>query len=475
MQRSNLPRETLRTIWALVDNPSKGYINRVQFTTIIRLVSIACSPIYMGSVPTMERYYETIRQNIPLPAGLYTPTAAELEAKAAAAAVPAVVAPTPVQPVPAPAAYGVPTAAHAPVLVAPAVAPVASHPTVHVSQDDDLEFSDFAAAPPSPAKGVHHQPPVITSSIVVEDNDDDFGDFGSATVAATAASVPASVPAPSMGATASLDPYSTGYGDAYGYGGYGVEESNTSTTAPAATLDLDDILGDFKAAPAPVAASSAPVVLTSSKSVTAFDDAFGSLDLSVDNTPAVEPVVATAPVEMKVETSHSLSSENINISAPLSTGSVSAPNSAQPMIMRSQSSHLSNNNLMVMSSAPDTSVNKMSAFDDLAENDLQAAAEDWDEFEEADPNAATAAAVAPQAAVAPPDPVELDLLDVSQHVEVTPLPSATGSAVPSTSFATFGDNNDFGDDFGGFESAEFTPAGTTPLPVSSTNTDPAAS
>lgn len=73
LKQSNLPKDTLRTIWSLVDSSNKGRIDRDQFMKIIRLVSIHCSPIFAGSQPTLERYYDTVDdENITLPLALRT-------------------------------------------------------------------------------------------------------------------------------------------------------------------------------------------------------------------------------------------------------------------------------------------------------------------------------------------------------------------------------------------------------------------
>jgi Ca2+-binding EF-hand superfamily protein len=64
---SNLSKDILRKIWELADSERRGFVDRTQFTLIIRLVAIACSPMYAGSAPTMERYHKTVNDNIPLP------------------------------------------------------------------------------------------------------------------------------------------------------------------------------------------------------------------------------------------------------------------------------------------------------------------------------------------------------------------------------------------------------------------------
>ena len=68
LKNSNLSKEMLRKIWELVDSNNVGYINRLQFYTIMRLISISCCPIYAGSVPSLERYFTTAKDNIALPA-----------------------------------------------------------------------------------------------------------------------------------------------------------------------------------------------------------------------------------------------------------------------------------------------------------------------------------------------------------------------------------------------------------------------
>jgi hypothetical protein len=67
LKNTHLSRDILRTIWGLVDNKQMGKINRYQFYKVIRLVSIAISPLYAGSTPTMERYHNTAKDQFRLP------------------------------------------------------------------------------------------------------------------------------------------------------------------------------------------------------------------------------------------------------------------------------------------------------------------------------------------------------------------------------------------------------------------------
>jgi hypothetical protein len=90
LKGTNLSVDTLRTIWSVVDSGNKGKVDKVQFTRIIRLVSIAKSPIYAGSVPTMERYYKTAKDTFPMP-----PLTTSADAPAAAPASAPVAAPAP--------------------------------------------------------------------------------------------------------------------------------------------------------------------------------------------------------------------------------------------------------------------------------------------------------------------------------------------------------------------------------------------
>ena len=67
LSNSNLSRDTLRSIWGLVDAANAGYIDLHQFYKTIRLVAISSSPMFAGSPPTMESYYATVGMNINLP------------------------------------------------------------------------------------------------------------------------------------------------------------------------------------------------------------------------------------------------------------------------------------------------------------------------------------------------------------------------------------------------------------------------
>ena len=73
LKLTHLPRDVLKTIWGLIDKANLGYINKTQFNTIMRMVSIACSPIYMGSKPTFERLKATLYDDFPLPQTLTIP------------------------------------------------------------------------------------------------------------------------------------------------------------------------------------------------------------------------------------------------------------------------------------------------------------------------------------------------------------------------------------------------------------------
>lgn len=63
----NLSRDTLRLIWGLVDSQNTGCIDVKQFYMIIRMVAISCSSTYAGAAPSMETYYRTVEEIIPLP------------------------------------------------------------------------------------------------------------------------------------------------------------------------------------------------------------------------------------------------------------------------------------------------------------------------------------------------------------------------------------------------------------------------
>lgn len=67
LKSSHLPKDVLRVIWSLADSESKGSVNRQQFYNVIRLVSIALSPIYAGAVPTVDKYNDNIYQSFALP------------------------------------------------------------------------------------------------------------------------------------------------------------------------------------------------------------------------------------------------------------------------------------------------------------------------------------------------------------------------------------------------------------------------
>jgi hypothetical protein len=175
LSKSNLPKDTLRTIWSLIDNRNLGYVNKMQFNNIIRLVSICCSPIYMGSPPSMERLQKTLYDKIPLPPALCGAQVAEAPAASAAAPVP--------EPTQAPSAHhpGAPGPAHLPVgATAHMYALPTAGPLVHVDED---EFSDFSSAAHSVTTPMAMQPPPGASRL--DSALDDFGPMAGAAEAAT--------------------------------------------------------------------------------------------------------------------------------------------------------------------------------------------------------------------------------------------------------------------------------------------------
>jgi len=64
---SALPKDILRTIWELGDSDKRGYVDRAQFARMIRLVSVAQRPGFVAP-PTMDQYYASVRDVLPLPA-----------------------------------------------------------------------------------------------------------------------------------------------------------------------------------------------------------------------------------------------------------------------------------------------------------------------------------------------------------------------------------------------------------------------
>ena len=66
LKKSNLPRDKLRTIWALVDMQNRGFIDKNQFYVVMRLVSICHNIPDIGEV-TMESYYRTVRADFKMP------------------------------------------------------------------------------------------------------------------------------------------------------------------------------------------------------------------------------------------------------------------------------------------------------------------------------------------------------------------------------------------------------------------------
>ena len=154
LKKSNLSKQVLRSIWSLVDSQNLGRVNREQFTTIIRLVSIHCSPIFAGSTPTLDRYYDTVDDtNITLPFALCEATIADRKGKEVDKAV-----------------------SHAP--LSPSPNSQATQANVHPSlnapsfgsnrttTEDDEEFSEFTEAAVSvPAAGLTLPSLIVPASV----------------------------------------------------------------------------------------------------------------------------------------------------------------------------------------------------------------------------------------------------------------------------------------------------------------------
>jgi hypothetical protein len=66
LKKSNLHREILRKIWALVDTQNRGFIDKIQFYVIMRLVSI-CHNIPDMADLSMDTYYRTVYADFKLP------------------------------------------------------------------------------------------------------------------------------------------------------------------------------------------------------------------------------------------------------------------------------------------------------------------------------------------------------------------------------------------------------------------------
>ncbi len=71
MKRSNLQKEDLREIWALVDSSKRGKLDRDQFVTVVRFLSVLCDATYRGRKPSVELYNSAVQN-------LYVKTIVEL-------------------------------------------------------------------------------------------------------------------------------------------------------------------------------------------------------------------------------------------------------------------------------------------------------------------------------------------------------------------------------------------------------------
>ena len=148
LKKSNLPKDVLRSIWSLVDKENLGKVNFEQFTIIIRLVSIHCSPIFAGSAPTLDRYYDTAEDiNVRLPYALCEAVVVEKQSQNIEIAPPASIS-TNSQPLALTADQVLPSYAYSSSVVPEFSNQPSYYPTY---ANEDEEFSDFTAAEAPPA------------------------------------------------------------------------------------------------------------------------------------------------------------------------------------------------------------------------------------------------------------------------------------------------------------------------------------
>jgi len=479
LKKSNLPKETLRTIWSLIDNKSLGYVNKSQFNNIIRLVSISCSPIYMGSPPSLERLQKTLYDKIPLPAALLAATAEEAAAKtaseslSAAAAQPVVASPT-LAPVPALTAT-TNTTAHAP--------SPARHPAQRHTQQP---YSGYPVPP-----GMQQPPSTALQATSVDDDDDEFSDFASAAPSEAGSSITMST----MGGPSRLDILLESVANSSDgpqweptekdaelidkwfteldtenkgvVGGMAIamflKRSNLSKdilrtiwslvdTKSAGHIDKDQFVITIRL----VSISCSPIYMGTQPCMDRFIKTIKdsiSLPFALTNTSMMESSVAphtvAAAASMRPQESQAQAQE---------MGELSSAHGDGDTVSLGRVSSFG----MSLSTAPgNTSSHRLSVFDDLVENDLKAMDEEWDDF--ADGNQQVSHATDASASIPPEN--DVDKASAVDHASTTSLFDSSDNSNTLTSNPVVPQEQD--DIFGSFDGVDVQPAAVTSSAVES--------
>lgn len=475
LSRSNLPKETLREIWTIVDTHRSGKLSKLQFITTVRFVSVLCSPIYMGSKPSVELFNSTLKSDIAFPSQLNPPP------------------PEPPKPVPVKEPERPEGPVHPHVHAHPAGphpglaqhAPQAQVPTGYGYAPQAYAYPPQAYGQPAVAAAHHaapvpHYPPQVHPQHVpqypqqsvqqpVAQSGYDPRAYGGY-YPAVAAPVPVPVPAPVVLAP-SVQP-------AHPHVEEEEEEefSDFAAAAPAPALLPTPMAPIAVPAVAPSSMVMAPAsvstamhhidLLDMSSAGPEDEDEFGpmvhspmpsQLDLTIvaEALSAAPPVAAVAQdddFEAEFITAPSAVSTSVVPSEPSSLSAVTtAPTAtlAAAVSSTSLSSLPSISSMTNMSPMGSTRVvsqeDKLSVFDALVESDLQVLNEDWDDFAEAAEEVVVEPVVAETAAVVEVISTQpaVDLMDLLSEpvVEVPPAAAAAAAAAEDD----WGDADDFGD------------------------------
>lgn len=499
-QRSNVNKPILRDLWNLIDYHKNGRLDRKQFIIAIRMLAVLCSPVYMGSKPTIELFNTTVNKPIALPPQMFqSSTTSSLPAAATSVPATAVasstsvatattaaeqsqasVFPTVVQDAPLPplqsAPVPTPTPAPAPSAAIPPQGPPHGYYPGYPGHAP-MAVPPYGYPPVAAPYGGYHSPvpppAPATQPVTVTDEEDEFSDFNAAPPTATSSSstivqapVPQAAAVKAPVAAASLPPMETDgpwefvsaqptpipsstHSPIPSSASHNqlpaipitatttVSSSHSAANISMLSFDFEDVLPPKPNASngaAAVPTMTAPVTVavavpTIPSSSTAADDAFEFDDFQQAATsagPTGHPAVSTSvpPVVKAVET----------MTPSLPTAGVSAPT-------------LAANSTSAMSA----SANRLAVLDEIIEEDLRMAAnEEWDDFESAPSQAQPAATAAAQAVVEPvvtftnaPPPLTavsdnpFDLIgDDFEPIAAPAVVSAAPSLLPTSNVAT---------------------------------------
>lgn len=430
-QRSNVSKEILRELWNLVDSTKSGRLDRKQFIIAVRFLSVLCSPIYAGSKPTVELFNKTVDKAISLPSQMF-----QVQPEPTAALAPEPMA-TPVVSHPSSAASVFPVSVEdAPLPVLPPLQQNAAPPSVPPlhAQYTGAHLQSHQAHPPHQQHTLqppvqaqyppYGQPPLAppgyylpqqqqfappthaTAAPTMVDEDDEFTDFNAApsVVSVTASSAPVTVPviAPTADSNSAVEEW-----DFVAAPSVVGSTTTSATVLPSSSVPVISSLPEVKSSNSISSALSFDFGIDQSSSAKPVSDTLPAINTVVDEdgdgdgfddfqqAPITPPPVSShETVTPSFISAGSLSntiaptSRDVDdhrpplTNPPVSNVSNSNVAATMPMLSMSNASHTSHSTGLAMGGGTSaTGASRLSIFDEIVENDLKMAAEEWDDFE----------------------------------------------------------------------------------------------